>query len=166
MRENLESGFGEAGEKAGQKVTNAFKRAVATVLTERGIEIDKRPASVELVPSLAKTADLSFRVRGIPWVIEVKSGLEFNSLGAAVLEGVLFRHRRPGGQFVLLSLYSKMKATPDQLEALLMELGVGHAFDHIAVFSLNSVTDDWWRDTARRINEFFGLVPMPDGFVA
>ena len=110
MREGLEETFGEEGEKAGQKVTNAFRRAVATVLNERGIEHDRRPASVVLVPGIDKTADLSFRIQGVRWVIEVKSGFEFNSLGAAVLEGVLFRQREPGCRFVLLSLYSKMRA--------------------------------------------------------
>ena len=125
--------------------------------------MDERPAWVELVPGIAKTADLSFRVRGVPWVIEIKSGFEFNSLGAAVLEGVLFRHRDPGGRFVLLSLYSKMKAAPERLEALLTELGVGHAFDHIAVFTLNSDPDEvWWKNAARRINDFFGHVPTPE----
>jgi hypothetical protein len=163
MRENLEDTFGEEGEKAGQKVTNALRRAVATVLSERGIEFDQRPASVVLVPGIDKTADLSFLVRGIRWAVEIKSGFEFNLLGAAVLEGVLFRHRNPGGRFVLLSLYSKMKAAPERLEALLTELGVGHAFDHIAVFTLNSDPDEvWWKNAARRINDFFGHVPTPE----
>jgi hypothetical protein len=162
MREGLEETFGEEGEKAGQKVTNAFRRAVATVLNERGIELDPRPASVVLVPGIDKTADLSFRMQGVRWVIEVKSGFEFNSLGAAVLEGVLFRQREPGCRFVLLSLYSKMRASPDRLSELLTELMVGHAFDHIIVFSLNNDPDEvWWRNMAGRINDFFGLVPMP-----
>jgi hypothetical protein len=164
MRQNLEASFGEVGEYTGPKVTNAFRRAVMTVLSERGIEHEDPPASVVLVPGIDKKADFSFRVAGVHWVVEVKSGLEFNSLGAALLEGVLFQHREPDCRFVLLSLYSKMKATPDQLVKLLTDLGLGHGFYHIVVFTLNSEEKSgaWWKNAARRINDFFCLVPIPD----
>jgi hypothetical protein len=163
MRQNLEASFGGKGEKAGQKVTNAFRRAVMTVLSEGGIELDHQPASVALVPGIDKTADFSFLVAGVRWVVEVKCGLEFNSLGAALLEGLLFRCREPDCRFVLLSLYSKTGAAPDRLEALLRDLGVGHAFDHIAVFTLNSDKDEeWWKNAASRISDFFDLVLMPE----
>lgn len=165
MRTNLEATFGPEGDEAGQKVTNAFRNAVATVFRERGIDIDPQPASVRLVEGFRpKTADLSFSVNGIRWVFEIKSGLEFNTLGAAVLEGVLFRLRMPETRFVLLSLYSKMSVPPNQLRDLLAELQVGHAFDHLAILSVNSDVRAgvWWERMASRINEFFGLVPMPE----
>lgn len=165
IRQNLAESFGPEEEEAGQKVTNAFRRAVATVLSERGIRIDERPASVKLVEGFRpKTADLSFTTNGVRWVFEVKSGLEFNTLGAAVLEGVLFRLRQDETRFVLLSLYSKMSVPPNRLTGLLVELGVSHAFDHIVILSVNA--DDlagvWWENMAARINDFFGIMPRPE----
>jgi hypothetical protein len=133
------------------------------VFSERGIKLHQRSSSVELVPGTMKKADLSFDVRGMRWVFEVKSGLEFNSLGAAVLEGILFRHRDPNCRFVILSLYSKMRTSPDRLRELLAELRLSHAFDHIIVLSLNNDPDEVWRENmAKRVNDFFGLVPMPE----
>lgn len=163
MRENLirVSGDRSAGDR--QRVTTALRGAVEMVLTERGVQIDPSPASVELVTGLSKTADISFRVNGVRWVVEIKCGLEFNSLGAAVLEGVLFRRREPASRLMLLSLYSKMRIQPARLRELLDELNVGHAFDYIAVLSLNSDPDAvWWENMASRINELFGTLPTPE----
>jgi len=53
MRDRL-AGVGPQSAGNRQIVTSAFRRAFETVLSERGIELDKRPASIELVPGLSK----------------------------------------------------------------------------------------------------------------
>jgi len=160
MREQLATARGDRSDGDRQRVTTAFRKAVESVLTERGIRIDDPPARVELLTGIKKAADVSFTTGGARWVLEIKCGLEFNSLGAAVLEGILFHRREPASRFVLLSLYSKMWIEPSRLAELLTEIGLGHAFDAIAVLILNcDPEEDWWSNAAVRINELFETIP-------
>ncbi len=70
-----------------------------------------------------KVADVSFktsREEGAPFagIVEVKVGLDPNSLGAAVMEGLLFQHARgcASAKFIIVSLYARSDGDDDAEE--------------------------------------------------
>jgi hypothetical protein len=88
-------------------VAAPFQRAVVELLARRGIAVECPVASVAVPQARNHCADLSFRHADTRWIVEIKTGLEFNSLGAAVLGARLFKQMEPQARFVLVSLYAK-----------------------------------------------------------
>src|SRR5207244_349137 len=105
-----------------------------------------------------KTADLSFWIRGQHWIVEGKSGLEFNSLGAAALEGLAFKAKEPSAIFVLVSLYAKMQSC--HARPILHRCGIPHAIDQVFALSDNSSVA-WSSEFVERVNAFFSFLPQP-----
>lgn len=88
-------------------VASPFRGAVVDLLARRGILVECPVASIRIPQARGHSADLSFRHGATRWVVELKTGLEFNSLGAAVLGARLFKQQDPEVRFLLLSLYAK-----------------------------------------------------------
>lgn len=133
-------------------VVRGFTTALKKTLRGNGISVDESDPSVVSKCGARKIADLGFHHRGLQWIAEIKTNLDFNSLGAATLEALLFRKKIPNCRFVLISLYLKDKASKHAM-AILDECGLGDAFDGVFVLTDNSVDDDQWcADFVRRVN--------------
>lgn len=134
-------------------VVGPFTAAINSLLKERGITVDETPLTIRVIEELFKRPDISFVHGKVQWVIEIKTGLEWNSLGAAVLEGLAFK-----AKFVLLCLYAK--AGRGDLLSALEACGVGHAFDHTFVLSRTADTWDVYFDNfAKNLNTFVNELP-------
>jgi hypothetical protein len=139
-------------------IVGPFSAAVHSLLEKRGIAVDKCPLTIRVTEELFKRPDITFVHNEIQWVIEIKTGLEWNSLGAAVLEGLAFKAKAPKAKFVLLCLYTK--AGRGDLLTTLKACGVGHAFDHAFVLSRTADTWDIYFDNfANNLNTFISALP-------
>lgn len=92
------------GDRGG--VVRPFTTAIKAVLQQRGIVPDASTATVD-TPVCQKRADLSFTYRKKQWIFEIKTGLDFNSLGAAALGALAFLKQRPTPRYVVISLYDR-----------------------------------------------------------
>ncbi|WP_141592258.1 hypothetical protein [Myxococcus sp. AB056] len=91
-----------SGDRSG--VASPFQTALIETLRSRNITPDTHAATVK-TPIGNKHSDVSFVYRKKLWIMELKTGLSFNSLGAAVWEALLFRSRYPDSRFTILALY-------------------------------------------------------------
>lgn len=80
------------------------------------------------------------------WIVEVKTNLDFNSLGAAVLEAMLFKLKIPTCKTMLISLYEK-NINGDLIKCLSSLFGKP-VFDSIHLMSSNRLDDqvDLWHE--------------------
>jgi len=138
-------------------VVTPFTDALAELLRDRGMVLDASPASVEIADGLRRTADLSGHVGEERWVIEIKTGMEFNSLGAAVLEALAFRHVEPGARLMLISLYAKNRS--GNLLDVLRTCGLESAFDQVHVLTDNAAGDSWNDVFAERLAKMIEELP-------
>lgn len=148
----LQRGFaGAAGaaenRSAGHRGTNAdvLCQALTKLLVRRGVAVHPSPATAPLAEQ-SKTVDLSFDHDG-EWLVEIKFGLEFNSLAAAAMEGLLFKRARPKSKFILISMYSKFGSggPPDEVaQGLLRYCGVAGAVGAIHVLSRRELNGGAW----------------------
>jgi hypothetical protein len=141
------------------KVVGPFTKALKELLRARGIKPDQSAASVDVAPGIRRAADVSFQASGVTWVIEIKIGLEFNSLGAAVLEALAFRTKRPAARLCLVSLYAKSsKYDEDNVQRVLQNCGVPESFHD--VFILLRATDrNWCASFVDRTNALLEYLP-------
>jgi hypothetical protein len=91
-----------SGDRSG--VASPFQAALIETLKRRNITPDIHAATVR-TPIGNKHSDVSFTYRKKLWIMELKTGLSFNSLGAAVWEALLFQHYYPDSRFTVLALY-------------------------------------------------------------
>jgi hypothetical protein len=147
------------GDRTG--VVSPFANALAELLGNHGATI--YPVKyVQIIPYVKKKADLIFSIGMTRWVVEIKTGLEFNSLGAAVLEAVALRKVEPTSKYMLVGLYSKDSAGHHPHEVL-AHCGMGRVFDFIAVLSQNRIKGDSWNyNFAEGLNSFLDRLPVPD----
>jgi len=144
--------------KSRANVVTPFRLAVNATLAERGIKVDQTPASVEIGIDLERLSDISFTFQDDRWVIEIKTGLEFNTLGAAVLEALAFRAKTAATRLVLLSLYAKWRS--GNLLEVLRTCNLQGTFDEIHILTSNSESGDvWYVNWAGNLNKFVAALP-------
>jgi len=154
-------GSGSAGNR--QRVTSAFTDGIVKLLKQNMVEVDRKPKRIALGGG-TKAVDISFTLGKKTWLVEVKTGLEFNSLGAAALEALAFKQADPDCVFVLLALYSKFGArtiayadgsSVNHVLHILNICGID-PFDRVVVLSENAHSDDeWYAGFVKEMDAFF-----------
>jgi hypothetical protein len=122
--------------------------ALRTLVISRGLAVDVHAARI-LLGERPKSVDLSFSHRRRSWLVEIKFGLEFNSLAAAALEGRAFKRSDPSSRFLLLAAYSKFdgaKAPAQVAASILRDCGVKDAIDRIHVLSRRDLLGWRWAE--------------------
>lgn len=138
-------------------IVSPFTAAVREFLIRRGITLEPTPPSVVVSGELKHSADIGFRYGDTRWVVEIKTGLEFNSLGAAVLGGLAFKAIDPSTRFVLLCLY--LKARRGNLCEVLTVCRIEHAIDDVFILSRNGDGERWYDNFATSLNLFVAAIP-------
>lgn len=108
--------------------------ALRSLLERRSVTVHTT-AATEVVGNVRKQVDLTFECRG-EWNVEVKVGLEFNTLAAAAVEGLVFRRARSRSKFLVVSMYSKFPGDPSSsARGILKHLGLSHTVSGIHVLT-------------------------------
>jgi len=127
-------------------IVTPFTNAVRKLLLASGLPLDKSAKSIVSEDGYKKQCDISFVCEQTLWIVEVKTNLDFNSLGAAVLEAMLFKHKMPDCKTMLISLYEK-NINGDLVKCLSSLFGKP-VFDSIHLLSSNRLDDkvDLWHE--------------------
>jgi hypothetical protein len=115
---------------------------------------------IQHTAKLIRQADVSFTVGKERWIIEIKLGLEFNSLGAAVLEAMAFKKQESKSKFILLSLYAK--ARRGDLLNTLKFCDLLNVVDHTFILTRNAEYrqgDIYFENFADNLNGFVDALP-------
>ncbi len=140
-------------------IVTPFTKAVKDLLRRRGLVPDPSARAVTASTDLIKTADISFQFDGRPWIIEIKTGIEFNAFAAATLEGLAYKAQLPDCRFLLLALYAKN--IKGDLRDVLTACKIPHAIDDVLALSNNRDTDTptWCRNLICGLNSFAAILP-------
>jgi hypothetical protein len=136
--------------------------ALKTLLQKHGLRLDVPCCSVPIAPDVQKTADLSFIFNSVPYVVEIKTKLEFNSLGAAVLEAMAFKRQHSATHFILIGLYAFDAAT-FHARTVLENCGASPLIDSLVILSRNQDVKErtWNSHFAKAVNELISGLPVP-----
>ena len=140
-------------------VSAPFQGSIVDLLTRRGIAVECPVASVPVPQSRDHCADLSFHHEGTRWIVEIKTDLSFNSLGAAVMGAWLFKERHPDARFVVVSLYAKSRGM--QPGHLLEPFRSRDLVDDFIVVSVNSPRARWNERFAEGLKMLTAQLPGP-----
>jgi len=147
------------GDRTG--VVSPFAFALAELLVNHGADVEPVVPVVRIIPQVRKQADLVFSIANTRWVVEIKTAIEFNSLGAAVLEAVALRKVEPNSKYMLVGLYSKDSAG-HHAQAVLDHCDMSEVFDFVAILSRNNIKGDAWNyNFAEGLTTFLERIPIP-----
>jgi hypothetical protein len=155
------------GSAAGDRnvVAAPFTKAVRALVQTRGLSLEEP----KTVGRAHHPADITFRHRERLWVVEIKTGAEFNSIGAAQLGALAYKALNEPVRFVLLSLYSKLDPMnvphdpANEVRHVLRCCDAGGAIDHVHVLSRpvwkRMSLDSWCSETAIGVSRLCRRLP-------
>lgn len=130
--------------------------AMRLLLKRLGADVEDQLPVVQITDQNRHPADIAFTRGKTRWIVEIKTNLDFNSLGAAVLGAMAFRKDNPKTNFMLLCLYHKPKK--GDLRQALDYCDLHEMIDSMIVLTRNGDGDDYYENFADRLNELVDII--------